>query len=130
MSIKHFLFWLPMILIAFGNATLRELVLIKHFSEFRSHQLSTVTLMLLCTIYVWFVFPYLNIQNQKKSLLIGFAWVLLTMAFEFSLGRLTNKSWEYLFRDYNLFSGRLWLVFLVCLFMLPYLFYMLRGKQP
>jgi len=128
MSIKHFLFWLPMIVLAFANATLRELVLIKHFSEFRAHQLSTITLIILCSVYVWFVFPLLNIQNSKQAFIIGFVWMLLTVAFEFSLGRLTNKSWAYLLRDYNLFAGRIWLLFLVCLFILPYLFYILRNK--
>src|SRR2546423_14489654 len=98
MGIKHFLLWLPMIVIAFANATLRELIFIRHYSECRAHQLSTITLIILCSVYVWFVFPLLNIQNFKQSLLIGFVWVLLTVAFEFSLGRLTNKSWEYLFR--------------------------------
>ena len=128
MSIKHFLFWLPMIVIAFANATLRELVLIKHFSEFRAHQLSTITLIILCSVYIWLVFPLLNIQNSKQAFIIGFVWMLLTVAFEFLLGRLTNKSWSYLLRDYNLFAGRIWLLFLVCLFILPYLFYILRNK--
>jgi hypothetical protein len=105
MSVKHFLFWLPMIVLAFANATLRELVLIKHFSEFRAHQLSTITLIILCSVYLWFVFPLLNIQNSKQAYIIGFVWMLLTVAFEFSLGRLTNKSWSYLLRDYNLFAG-------------------------
>jgi len=128
MSVNHFLFWLPMIVIAFVNATLRELVFIKHCSEFRAHQLSTITLIILCSIYVWFVFPMLSIKNSKQALLIGFVWVLLTVVFEFSLGRLTNKSWEYLFRDYNFFAGRIWLLFLFCLFILPYLFYIIRNK--
>ncbi len=128
MGIKHFLLWLPMIAIAFANATLRELVLIKHFSEYSAHQLSTITLIILCSVYVWFVFPVLNIQNSKQALLIGFIWVLLTVGFEFTLGRLTNKSWEYLFRDYNLFAGRIWLLFLFCLFILPYLLYTLKNK--
>lgn len=128
MTVKYFLFWLPMIVIAFANATLRELVFIKHYSEYRAHQLSTITLIVFCSVYVWFVFPLLNIQNSKQAFLIGLVWVVLTIAFEFSLGRLTNKSWEYLFRDYNLFAGRIWLLFLFCLFMLPYLFYVLRNK--
>lgn len=128
MEIRHFLLWLPMIVLAFANATLRELVFIKQFSEFRAHQLSTVTLIILCSIYVWLVFPILNIQNSKQALFIGFVWVLLTVAFEFSLGRLTNKSWEYLFRDYNLFAGRIWLFFLLCLFLLPYLNYLIKNK--
>lgn len=128
MAIKHLLLWLPMIILAFANATIRELVFVKYISEIRAHQLSTVTLIMFCSIYIWFVFPLLDIQKPVQAILIGFVWVLLTMAFEFSLGRLTNKSLEYLFRDYNLLAGRLWLVFLVWLFLLPYLLFVLRNK--
>ena len=128
MIIKYFLLWLPMIAIAFANAALRELIFLKHFSEFRAHQLSTITLIILCSVYVWLVSPALHIQNNKQALLIGFVWVLLTVAFEFSLGRLTNKSWEYLLRDYNIFAGRIWLLFLITLFLLPYVFYALKDR--
>lgn len=117
-----------MIVLAFVNAGLRELVFIKHFSEFRAHQLSTLTLVVLCIIYVWLVFPLLNIQNSKQAFLIGFVWVILTVAFEFTLGRITNKSWEYLLQNYNLLTGRIWLVFLISLFILPYLFYVIKNK--
>jgi len=54
--------------------------------------------------------------------------MLLTVMFEFSLGRLTNKSWEYLLESYNIFAGRIWLLFLVSLFLLPYVCYALRNK--
>ena len=128
MTVKHFLLWLPMIVIAFANATLRELLFVKTYSEFRAHQLSTITthhslrnIHLACGSVV----EHSNIQARL------FDWlylVLLTVAFEFSLGRLTNKSWEFLFRDYNLFAGRIWLLFLFCLFIFPYLFYVLRNK--
>ncbi len=128
MEIKHFLLWLPMIIIAFINATLRELFLIKEFSEFRAHQLSTLTLILFCSIYIWFVFPYLNIQNSKQALLIGFSWVLLTVVFEFSLGRLSNKSWDYLLQNYNILEGYIWLLFLICLLLLPPLLFILKNR--
>ncbi len=128
MSVQHFLLWLPMIVLAFANATLRELVFVKHFSELRAHQLSTITLIVLCSIYVSFVFPLLNVQHSKQAFLIGFVWVLLTVAFEFSLGRLTNKSWQYLVQDYNLIAGRIWLLFLLVLLLMPYIFYSLRNK--
>src|SRR5437763_6076714 len=126
MTVKHFLLWLPMIVIAFANATLRQLFFIKHFNELRAHQLSTITLIILCTIYVGFVFPFLTIQNSKQAFLIGFTWVVLTMLFEFSLGRLTKKSWAYLLQDYNILAGHIWLLFLFSLFLLPYLFYVLK----
>ena len=40
MQLKHFLLWLPMIGIAFGNAALREWFFVKHFPDLRAHQLS------------------------------------------------------------------------------------------
>ena len=128
MDIKPYLFWLPMIIIAFANATLREVLLIRHFSDFRAQQLSTITLIIFCSIYIWFILPYLDIQTSKKAFLIGLIWVVLTVAFEFTLGRLTNKSWADLFEAYNLFEGRIWLLFLLFLFLLPYLFFIIRHK--
>lgn len=128
LEVKHLLLWLPMILIAFANATLRELIFIKHYSELRAHQLSTITLILFCAIYSWFIFPALNIQHVKQSLLIGLVWVLLTVSFELLLGRMTNKSRTYLFQDYDIFTGHIWLVFIVCLFLLPYVVYVIRCK--
>ncbi|ODT54920.1 MAG: hypothetical protein ABS68_00735 [Niastella sp. SCN 39-18] len=128
MVIKQFLFWLPMIIIAFANATLRELVFIKYYSEMRAHQLSTITLIFLCVIYTGFIFPYLHIKNSKQALLTGLIWVILTICFEFSLGRFTHKSWAYLLRDYNLLAGRIWLLFILCLFLLPYMFYMFKSR--
>ncbi|HQW11121.1 MAG TPA: hypothetical protein PK076_05890 [Saprospiraceae bacterium] len=61
MFTKYFLFWIPMIVLAFANAALRELVLIKYLTELKANQLSTLTLMLLCCIYIVFVYPYLTI---------------------------------------------------------------------
>lgn len=125
MYIKHFLLWLPMIAIAFANATLRELVFAKRFSETVSHQLSTLTLILFCSIYIGLVYAQLEIRNAKQALMIGFVWMMMTVIFEFTLGRLTNKSWEYLFQNYNILTGHIWPVFLLALFLLPYLFYVL-----
>lgn len=126
MNSKHFLLWLPMILLAFANAGLREMVFIKYFNDLKAHQLSTITLIILCLIYVGIVFRYLNIQNSKQALLIGFVWMLLTILFEFTVGRIMKNSWENLFRDYNLMAGRIWSLFLICLFLMPYLFYRLK----
>ncbi len=129
MIIKILLLWLPMIAIAFANATIRELVLVKHFTELRAHQISTVTLIIFCFGYVWFIFRFLDIHLTKHALLVGGLWVLLTIIFEFSLGRFNGKSWESLFLDYNLLKGRIWLLFLISLFFLPYLALVLKGGK-
>ena len=128
MSTKHFLLWLPMIAIAFANAAIRQLVFVKYFNELRAHQLSTITLIILCSVYVGFIFPFINVRDNKQAILIGLMWVGLTILFEFSLGRLTNRSWENLLQDYNIIAGRIWLLFLMCLSLMPYVFYLLKKS--
>lgn len=129
MITKQILYWLPMIVIAFANATLREVLFIKQYGEFRAHQLSTLTLIVFCAIYTWFIFPQLNIQQSRQAIVAGCLWVVLTVIFEFTLGRLTNKSWDYLFENYNILTGRIWLVFLLCLLFMPYLVYMIKNRS-
>jgi hypothetical protein len=123
---KYFLLWLPMIVVAFANATIRQLIFVKYFNDLRSHQLSTLTLIILCSVYAFFIFPLLHIRNAKQALTIGFIWVVLTAIFEFSLGRVTKKSWSTLLEQYDLTSGHIWPIFLFSLLLLPCLFYMLR----
>jgi hypothetical protein len=103
-------------------------MLLKYFSELRAAQYSTLSLIILCFFYVWLVFSLLKIRNSRQALLIGLLWVILTVTFEFSFGRLTDKTWEMLFQDYNLIAGRLWVLFLLSLSTLPYFIYKLKSK--
>lgn len=126
MTLHLFLLWLPMILIAFANAAFRETVLTKTFSELRAQQLSTLTLILLVSAYVWFIFPFLRIDNGSQAILTGTIWVILTVIFEFSLGRILKQSWISLFQQYNILSGNIWLLFILCLLCLPYWIYIIK----
>jgi hypothetical protein len=126
MQLKHFLLWLPMIGIAFGNAALREWFFVKHFPDLRAQQLSTLTLIVLCAIYVSLLYPLLAIQSGRQALWIGFIWMILTVLFEFTLGRMVNRPWMLLLQDYNLLQGRIWPLFLCSLLLLPYLLYTIR----
>jgi hypothetical protein len=126
MITRYFLLLLPMVVLAIANGTLRQAVFTRHFSDLKAHQLSTVTLIFICTLYVAFVFPSLKIENGLQALLIGGCWVLLTVLFEFSLGRITRRSWSALLQDYNLLTGHIWPLFLLSLFLLPYIFYQLK----
>ena len=126
MSTKHILLWLPMIAIAFANAALRETILVRHFNELRAHQLSTITLMILCASYIGIIFQYLDVSNITEAFLLGCVWVLLTVVFEFSLGFLLRHSLTSMLQQYNILAGRIWLLFLLCLFLLPAIFYTLR----
>lgn len=126
MQLKHFLLWLPMIGIAFGNAALREWFFIKHFPELRAHQLSTLTLVVLCAIYVSLVYPLLSIHSGRQALSIGCIWMILTVLFEFTFGRMVHRPWALLLQDYNLLRGRIWPLFLCSMLLLPYVLYCIR----
>ncbi|MGN6247458.1 MAG: hypothetical protein ACTHNG_03830 [Ginsengibacter sp.] len=126
MRSEFFIFWIPMIVIAFANATFRQLVFIKHMSELRAHQYSTLTLIVLCAIYAWLIFTHLKIQSLGQAFICGGLWVFLTVIFEFTLGLLSGRSMNYLLSDYNLRSGRIWPFFLLWLFILPALNYLVR----
>lgn len=123
---KYFILWIPMIVIAFANATFRQLIFIKHTNELRAHQLSTITLIVLCSIYVWLIFSHLHIESPRNAFLAGALWVFLTILFEFSLGLLTGRTIRFLLQDYDLKAGRIWVFFLVWLFFLPYLNFIIR----
>ena len=126
MRINYFLLWLPMIAIALANATFRELVIVNFYQVQTAHQLSTVSLIILCTIYIWSIFPYLKVNSTRQSLFIGLVWVLLTILFEFTLGIFTSQSWESMLDAYNLLSGNIWTVFLVFLFLTPYILFTIK----
>ena len=126
MSSNCFILWLPMILIAFINATLREFVFINIMNELRAHQMSTITLSIFCAIYVWYIFPFMKLENVTQALMVGFVWVILTAGFEFTLGIFLKKRMSVIFRDYNLKEGRLWPAFLLWLFILPFIFFQIR----
>jgi hypothetical protein len=49
------------------------------------------------------------LRTHSEAVRVGTAWVALTVAFEFSFGRLVaRQSWEELLRDYDLAHGRTW----------------------
>ena len=126
MLIKVLLFWLPMIALAFLNATLRELLFVKYFSDLKAHQLSTLTLSILCVVYTWLVFPFLKITNTSEAFAAGFLWATLTILFEFGLGLATGKRMPELLQQYNLAAGNTWPLFLLILFFAPFIVLRLR----
>jgi len=119
MNIRIFLLWLPMTLIAFANATLRELVFVKMFSQLHASKLSTLTLILFCALYTWLIWSVLKISSAGQALRVGLIWMILTILFEFLLGWFLNQSWESMLKNYNLPAGNIWPVFLLALFLMP-----------
>lgn len=60
---------------------------------------------------------------------IGFCWLILTLAFEFSFGLWQGKSWQVLVEAYAFKEGNIWPVVLLVTVLAPYLAARLRGAS-
>lgn len=128
MLIYYILAWIPMVFIAIINGIIRESTYGKSFSELRAHQISTVTGILLFSLYIGILASSWGFASGGQALAVGLIWLVLTIVFEFIFGHyVTGDTWSQLLTDYNLLAGRLWLVFLVWIVIAPsFFYYMLR----
>jgi hypothetical protein len=124
MLIRYLLSWFLLALVAVGNGVLREATYGKHVSELLAHQISTGTCILLTGLLVWGISRLWPLESSGQAWVIGACWLLATIAFEFGFGHfVAGHSWSKLLADYNVFNGRLWLLVLVWITIMPYGFY-------
>ena len=124
MILRYTLAWVALAIIAIINGLVREHSYGKKVPELAAHQLSTISGMVLSGLFVWFIHCFWPFESSAQAWTIGLIWLALTIAFEFSFGRyLAGHSWKRLFADYNLLAGRLWLLFLLWILVLPNLVY-------
>jgi len=127
MILRYLLAWLPMVLIAILNGVLRQAWYAKYMSELRAHQLSTLTGILLFGIYIWSLTRLWKLESSGQALAIGFIWLGLTVVFEFTFGHfVAGHPWRRLLQDYDLLTGRVWVLVLIWVTLAPYLFYRLQ----
>ena len=124
--IRYIIVWIPMLGLAIANGALRQLTFGKTLSEVRAHQLSTAIGAGLIGLFIWAVFRLWPPASAGQAWAAGAVWLVLTVLFETAMGRfIQHRSWPELVRDYNLFAGRVWVLFLVWLALATYLFYRL-----
>jgi hypothetical protein len=102
--------WVIFAVLAVLNAFARETFYQEKLGELLAHQISTgIFIILILGIMVLF-FNLSKIKYTKKELwIIGIAWFLGTIFFEFLAGHyLFGNSWQNLLADYNFLKGRLW----------------------
>ena len=114
--------WLLFIPIVFINATIRELVYKPLTGELAAHQISTVIASATFFILAYFhLRNYLQTVSNSSLFQIGFMWVIMTVPFEFALGRIvTGASWDKLLFDYNILEGRIWIMLLIAELATPF----------
>jgi hypothetical protein len=126
--VRYLLAWLALLVIAVANGALRQFTFGKHMSELRAHQLSTFIGAVLIGVLIWLLVRKWPPSSGRQALLVGLMWLVLTVAFEFFMGLvLAGRPLSQVLHDYNLFAGRVWVLFLVWLAAAPWVFYRLRD---
>jgi hypothetical protein len=118
---RAILAWVLFIPVAFLNGFIREVFTKRAAGDLTAHQISCMTASI-----AFVALSYLMLHkriaelNNKILRITGMMWVLMTMVFEFGLGRyINNVSWDLLFQDYNIFEGRLWILVLLTILFTP-----------
>jgi hypothetical protein len=116
-----------MVAIAVANGAVREGGLRHWLGDAAARQVSTLLLLGFFASYMAAIFRLWPLDSSGPALGVGAMWLVLTLAFEFTLGRLVSRlSWSQLLAEYNLYSGRLWVLVPVWVAVAPYVFF--RGK--
>ncbi len=129
MKWKYALGWIPLVIIAIANGVFRQIFFQQSLGELRAHQLSTAIGIILFGIYIDWLMRRWNPESLKDTIRIGGLWMMLTILFEFSLGRLVLElDWSVLLHDYNLLAGRVWVLVIIWVAVAPSVFF-LTGKK-
>jgi hypothetical protein len=109
--LKAFGMWLGMLVAAFLNGALRELLLVRLVGEQIGH---VISVFLLSGAIFGITYAFVKAQRPLPAstlLSIGLFWLVLSLLFEFGFFHyVMHEPWEKLLADYNLFRGRLLIV--------------------
>lgn len=122
--------WLVIIVVESVHGTLRQLLLVPVMGDFRARQVSVATGSLLIFVVAWLFIRWMGASSRRALLGVGLLWVLLTVAFEITLGRLLGFEWSRLLEDYDLPHGGLMGLGLLAMLLTPLLAARLRKVSP
>lgn len=127
-SAKAFAVWLGILVLAIANGTLREAVLVPALGTSPGFILSGVLLSGFILVVACFALPWFGRAPEASYAAIGFGWLCLTLAFEFTFGHIIQgKSWSQLLEAYTFKDGNIWPVVLLVTAVAPYAAARIRG---
>ena len=122
MLIRALLAWLVLLALAVINGAAREAWLIPRIGGSAGQAVSSLSLSALIFLLSWLMIGWMNPATAKEAFLIGLVWLALTLAFEFLAGHYVfRKPWNELLADYDVLSGRIWVLVLLTTTLAPLL---------
>ncbi len=127
--LRGFTVWL-IIIFAEGLHGFARLILLQPVvGDFRARQAAVFSGILIIFVISYLFIKWIRATNNLRLIAIGFFWLVLTVAFEISLGRFVMQfSWERIFSDYNVINGGLLPFGLLLLMLAPLITAKLKEK--
>lgn len=122
--------WLGLVATAMANGAFRVLLLERLTSEQVAHLLSTAILLCLITAYARWLHGRRPLPSARTAVAVGVTWALLTVGFELGLGTLRGMTWSEMLADYDLLSGRVWILVPLWTAAVPTLVRRLSTRRP
>ena len=120
--------WLLLIGAEIIHGIVRSIVLTPRIGDKRARQIGVFTGSLVNLGIAQLFIPWIGAKSARALVKIGVVWVVLTVVFEVTFGRLVMRSsWERLRSDYDLAHGGLLPIGLVALAGSPLVASRLRG---
>ena len=125
--LRALLVWILIIAAETVHGIVRNVALMPMVGDFRARQISVFTGAAIIFSLTYLCVRWIRANSKGQLFLVGALWLVLTLLFEFGLGRFVLKlSWERLTEDYNVAQGGLLPIGLVLLFLSPFLAARLR----
>ena len=124
--IKSLPTWLMIIPLAVLNGALRDFAL-RSLLGWYALPVSGVLLCGMILLLAWLRVPRFVRGGSRQLALAGVVWAVLAVIFECLLGIALNRHWVDLAAAYDVSSGNLWLLVVVCVGCAPWLAARMRG---
>ena len=130
MLLRYFLAWFGMLLLAMINGGVRDAVYAPIVGALPAHQLATAMLLILFIVCIRTVMLYWPIASARRAWIIGGMWSILTLAFEFGIGRFVlGRPWSALLHDFDLLAGRVWVFIPLWVFLAPVILMRMKERR-
>ena len=126
---RALLVWLLLMAVETIHGVLRNLFLAPAVGDFQARQIGVfIGSVLILTIAVLTI-RWIRPSSVGSTLGIGAFWLMLTLAFEFFLGRALGRSWGAMRADYDLTRGGYLSIGMVVLALAPWIAARMRHKD-
>jgi hypothetical protein len=113
--------WMAFMLFETLHGVAREIFIAPQIGALEARQLGVPVGCAILFAVAWFAARWLGVTTRAQQLVVGGLWVVLTLAFEFMVGRAAGTSWTQLLADYNPVRGGLMVLGLAFMFVTPML---------